>query len=128
MKISTSIKLRDALDLLHSHLPTHILSYSYIPEQNQMRLNLTNGSRLYIIYNEADEYAYQLSFSYDPLDRIRFDSMDKNWSVQSSPHHFHPRYNKNGFDSPMMGVPSNDIPILIELIKSHNLEDKNLRF
>ena len=50
-----------------------ILSFSFLPEQNQLRFDLRNGSRLYIIYNDFDEYAYQLNFSYNPLDRIRFD-------------------------------------------------------
>ena len=105
-----------------------ILSFSFIPEQNQLKFDLRDGSRLYIIYNDVNEYAYQLSFSYDPLDRIRFDSMDKNWPTSNPPHHFHPRFTKNGFHSPMIGSPSYDIPILIKLLKTHKLEDKNLRF
>ncbi|MHA1719294.1 MAG: hypothetical protein ACTSXK_07200 [Promethearchaeota archaeon] len=54
--------------------------------------------------------------------------MDKNWPTSNPPHHFHPRFTKNGFHSPMIGSPSYDIPILIKLLKTHKLEDKNLRF
>ena len=113
---------------MYSNLSESILSFSYIPEQNQLRFDLRNGSRLYIVYNDFDEYAYQYIFSDDPLDRIRFDAMDKKWNVPTPPHHFHPRFNKNGFHSPMNGIPSHDIPILIKMLKSHELEDKNLQF
>ncbi len=54
--------------------------------------------------------------------------MDKNWDVLNPPHHFHPRFNNEGLHSPMIGTPNHDIPILIDLITSHQLENKNLRF
>ncbi len=57
---------------MYSNISVLILSFSFIPEQNQLRFDLRDGSRLYIIYNDVNEYAYQLSFSYDPLDRIKF--------------------------------------------------------
>ena len=113
---------------MYSNLSESILSFSYTPEQNQLRFDFRNGSRLYIVYNDFDEYAYQLNFSDDPLDRIRFDAMDKKWVVPTPPHHFHPRFSKDGFHSPMNGIPSHDIHILIRMLKSHELEDKNLQF
>ncbi|MBN2157702.1 MAG: hypothetical protein JW776_16765 [Candidatus Lokiarchaeota archaeon] len=62
------------------------------------------------------------------MDRIRFDAMDKNWSVKNSPHHFHPRFELEGYFSPMTGDPKVDIPKLVEFIKSHILEDSKHRF
>ncbi len=74
------------------------------------------------------EYAYQLCFSNNFLDRVRFDAMDKNWEVINPPHHYHPRFSKKGFQSPMTGNPKQDIPIFIDLIRTHKLEDKKHRF
>ena len=54
--------------------------------------------------------------------------MDKEWNVSSKPNHFHPRFTKNGFNSPMTGDFSIDIPLLIEMIKNHKLLDERLRF
>ncbi|MHA1646916.1 MAG: hypothetical protein ACTSVL_05020 [Promethearchaeota archaeon] len=121
-------KLNIAKNILNSSLSELILSFSFLPEQNQLRFDLRNGSRLYIIYNVFGEYAYQLSFSYNPLDRIRFDAMDKKWKVPNPPHHFHPRFIKEGFHSPMTGNPSQDLPVLIDLIISHKLDNTNVRF
>ncbi len=67
-------------------------------------------------------------FSTQKLDRIRFDCMDKKWEVKSKPNHFHPRYNENGYESPMKGNVKQDISLLINLIKKGQLKDKDFRF
>lgn len=95
---------------------------------NQLKTEFSDSSLLYIVYNEFGEYAYQLIFSNNKLDRIRFDSMDKNWEVDTNPNHFHPRFSKNGYNSPMTGKYENDLPILIKLINNGNLLDENYRF
>lgn len=81
-----------------------------------MRFDFNNGSRLYIAYNDFDEYAYQLIFSFEPLDRIRFNAMDKSWNVDEPPHHFHPRFDEKGYNSPMLGIPSEYFPLFIIIL------------
>jgi len=83
---------------------------------------------LYIGYNDADEYAYQLIFSTEHLDRVRFDNMDKKWDVLSKPHHFHSRYNTKAYYNPMTGTPLEDIPFLVQLIQSGDLKQKDFVF
>ncbi len=105
-----------------------INSIIFQTEHNQLKLTFNDGSLLYIGFNDAEEYAYQLIFSAENLDRIRFDCMDKNWIVSSNPHHFHPRFHTEGFESPMNGNPETDIPLLIKLIQEGQLKQKDIRF
>jgi len=62
------------------------------------------------------------------LDRCRFDNYDDKWNVKTRPNHFHPRYDENGYNSPMTGNPSQDLQLLIKLIKTGNLLAKKIRF
>lgn len=84
----------------------------------QLMLSFTTGIRLFIRYNEFEEYGYQIVFSRKKYDIARFDNFDDRWPVASSPHHFHPRNNKSVEKSPMIGLPAKDIPILIEFIQN----------
>ena len=93
-------------------------------EHNQLRITFHDDTVLYIGYNDAEEYAYQLMFSKEHLDRIRFDCMDKKWDVSSDPHHFHPRFHLQGLVSPMNGDPTTDIPLLVNLIQKGDLKKK----
>ncbi len=79
------------------------------------------GIGIYIRYNDFEEYSYQIVFSQEFLDRIRYDNYDEMWNVNSKPHHLHPRGKKAAFESPMNGEPKHDIPILLkELIEKKN--------
>ncbi len=40
------------------------------------------------------------------LDRCRFDNYDDKWNTITRPNHFHPRFVKEGFKSPMIGHPN----------------------
>ena len=64
--------------------------------------------------NDYDEYSYQIVFSQQPLDRIRFDNYDAHWEVKSSPHHVHKRFEKDGSGSIMNGDPEHDISLLLK--------------
>ena len=75
-----------------------------------------DGSKLYIQYNQHNQYSYHLKFSNSQIDRIRYDNYDDRWPVKSKPHHFHPRNSKLAEKSPMIENPKNDIPLLIEMI------------
>lgn len=93
-----------------------------------MKFEFRDKTVLYIIYNKVGEYAYQLLFSSQPLDRVRFDSMDKEWNTTTKPHHFHPKTDKKGYDSQMIGDLLIDIPKLIKFITSGELKDPTKRF
>ena len=82
----------------------------------QLKLTFTTGSKLFIRYNEFEEYGYQLVISKKKYDTIRFDNFDDRWPVPSRPHHFHPKNNNPVRESPMVGLPSEDVPKLIAII------------
>lgn len=84
-----------------------------------LEIKLINGLRLHIRYNDFGEYSYKLIFSSDDLDRIRFDNYDKDWNVETKPHHYHLRGAEEAMKSPMSGTPSDDLPILISEIEKH---------
>jgi hypothetical protein len=77
-------------------------------------MQFTNGIILYVRFNDFDEYAYHIQFSYAREDRIRYDNYDENWPVRTAPHHVHPRGSMDATDSMMNGDPSLDIPRLIK--------------
>ena len=89
---------------------------------------LRDGTKFYVRYNNHNEYSYTVIFSKNKWDRIRFDNYDDKWIVKTRPNHFHPRYNKDGFVSPMNGLPEHDIPLLSSFIKSGDLFSQDFRF
>lgn len=71
---------------------------------------------LYIRYNDFGEYSYNVIFTPNPDDQMRFDNYDDRWDVKTRPHHLHVRGLKSTTESPMGGEPIHDIPILIDKI------------
>ncbi|MFW9992672.1 MAG: DUF6516 family protein [Candidatus Odinarchaeota archaeon] len=126
--MSSLDKLNKAKQLIRKSLDQRITSYAYQANHNQLKFTFRDGSVLYVIYNRIGEYAYQLLFSKQSLDRVRFDSMDKEWNVDTKPNHFHPRGDKKGYRSPMIGNPEDDIPELVKLILSGELKNRTKRF
>lgn len=98
-----------------------IITDELLANHNQRKYSFRDGTVLYIVFNSAGEYAYQLLFSTQKLDRIRFDCMDKKWEVKTKPNHFHPRYTEQAFESPMKGETEKDLNLLINLIKKGDL-------
>ena len=82
-----------------------------------LMIQLKDGSILYIRYNDFVEYSYQIMFSHKPLDRVRFDNYDDRWEVSTRPHHLHPRNQEKAKESQMTGIPSHDIPLLIDYVR-----------
>jgi hypothetical protein len=78
-----------------------------------------NGLILYVRFNYFDEYSYQIQFSHDKDDRIRYDNYDPTWDVSTKPHHVHVRGKQEGVDSPMTGDPGHDMPFLIKELKHY---------
>ncbi len=105
-----------------------ILHFKIEDNLGRLKVFFSNGSILYVYYNNYDEYAYQIVFSSSPLDRIRFDSMDAKWDVESKPNHFHPRFTKEAFESPMLGEPSTDMRKLCSLIQEGKVKSQDFRF
>ena len=84
---------------------------------SSLKFIFNNGTILFVTYNKVAEYSYQYIYSYKKYDRERYDNYDKHWKVKTRPHHFHPRYKKEGNESPMNGFPDHDIPVLIKFLK-----------
>ncbi|MHA1911035.1 MAG: toxin-antitoxin system TumE family protein [Candidatus Kariarchaeaceae archaeon] len=126
--MSSFDKLKVSYDYFQVSL-SHEIQFITLDEiLDRIKIGLNDGIFVYVRYNDFLEYSYQIIFSTSKYDRIRFDNYDDKWQVDTRPHHFHPRYSKKGFKSPMSGKPTEDIPLVIGLIKNNNLRDKNYRF
>jgi hypothetical protein len=121
-------KLNRAFQILQKDLRKLIHHITLDDELVRIKIELTDGSTIYIMYNDHSEYGYNLIFSSIKYDRVRFDNFDDTWQVSSQPHHFHPRYAKEGFTSLMTGNPEEDIALFTKLIKSRSLTDPEFRF
>ena len=107
-------KLTIARKLLLNELLSEIKEEYIDSERPFLKITFFQGLVLYIRYNDYGEYSYQLIFSSEPLDRIRYDNYDDMWKVNSKPHHFHSLGEKTAIESPMNGDPKHDIPILLK--------------
>ncbi|MFW9988883.1 MAG: DUF6516 family protein [Candidatus Odinarchaeota archaeon] len=107
-------KLTIARKILLNELLSKIKNEFIDDERPFFKITFFKGLLLYIRYNDYDEYSYQLVFSQEPLDRIRYDNYDDMWKVKSRPHHVHLRGKQTAIKSPMNGDPNHDIPILIK--------------
>ena len=83
-------------------------------ERPRLEITFLKGFKVYIRYNDLGEYSYQLTFSQKKVDRIRYDNFDKKWPVSTQPNHLHPKGDLKAIDSPMIGDPQHDIPLLIQ--------------
>jgi hypothetical protein len=111
-------KLLAARKILLGRLLSEIKDEYIDDERPFLKITFFKGIVLYIRYNDYDEYSYQIVYSQEPLDRIRYDNYDDLWNVKSKPNHFHPKGEKKALESPMIGNPEHDIPILLkELLK-----------
>jgi hypothetical protein len=126
--MTSAMLLKRALILLENNLSTKILSITFRPSLKQITFELQDGIIGHLKYNDFKEYGYNITFSPLALDRCRFDNFDALWNVKTAPHHFHPRHDHDGHESPMIGDPDNDIPILCKRLEDGSLKDKNLRF
>ena len=114
-------KLTAARKLLLYRLLSEIKDEYIDDERPFLKITFFRGLVLYIRYNDFDEYSYQIVYSQEPLDRIRYDNYDDMWKVNSKPHHFHPKGDKTAIESPMNGEPSHDIPILLKELMEKNI-------
>ncbi len=87
-----------------------------------------DGSRIYVRYNDHDQYTYSVVFSASEGDKCLFDNYDDRWKVTTRPHHFHSRFRTQVSASPMRGKPEEDIVLLCKLFLDGQLQSRDLRF
>lgn len=121
-------KLDKSKLLIEKELSITLKTLNFEPKLARIHVSLRNGTQFYIRYNDYGEYSYSIFFSKMKLDRCRFDNYDDKWNVITRPNHFHPRFVKEGFKSPMIGHPNKDIQKLCTLLKSDKLLLKDFRF
>ncbi len=97
-------------------LSGHIIEFNIDGGSNRLKFLVDNGIQVYIRYNNYGEYTYVIQFSLEKFDQIRYDNFDDTWVVPTRPHHCHLRHNKDVVDSPFVGEPETDIPILSDII------------
>jgi len=107
----------EARRLLMEALGTEILETEMDTSIYQLKIKFNQGSILFIRYNKYNEYAYQVIFSKKKNDFIRYDNFDDKWKGSTKPHHIHSRFDNPIVESPMIGVPKHDMPILINFLK-----------
>ena len=99
--------------LLENLLPK--IKNEYVDDElPYLEISFFKGLFLYILYNDNEEYSYQLIYSQKPLDRIRYDNYDDMWNVKSKPHHFHHKGEKTAIESSMNGDPKHDMLFLLK--------------
>ena len=126
--MSRAIKISAAIECVEKVLSGKIASISTQINKGKAKFLLQDGCFLYITYNDFNEYGYQLIFSGLTLDRVRFDNFDRHWENSSNPHHFHPRFDEIGLESPMNGNPSHDLELICNLIQSKEIYRENFHF
>lgn len=112
-----SEKLQEALRVLQEDFHKHIISHILSEEKPVLRIEFVNSLVLYIRYNDFNEYSYQLNYSRNKYDRIRYDNYDRHWKVKTTPHHLHERGKHSAIESPMKGIPTEDMQVLITILK-----------
>ena len=73
-------KLNIAKDILEKQLKSKIQNIILNTNLERIKINLRDGTVLFIQYNNYNEYSYSIIFSSAHLDRIRFDNYDIGWN------------------------------------------------
>ncbi len=110
-------KLQIAKEMLEKELISKLQNLTLYSNLERLKITLKDGTIIFIQYNNYNEYSYSIIFSSLELDRIRFDNYDKGWDINSKPNHYHPRKERIGKSSPMIGNPQKDMLILTEIIQ-----------
>ncbi|MHA1721385.1 MAG: hypothetical protein ACTSWX_11335 [Promethearchaeota archaeon] len=108
-------KLSVAKSVLLSFFSKKILEISLSKEHFTFKLIFTHNERLFIRYNDYNEYSYQYYFFSQLGDFICFDNFDDRWPISTRPHHLHTK-NKKVIESVMNGDPNHDIPLLSQKV------------
>jgi hypothetical protein len=120
--------VKQARIIIDQLLTSSISSISIDFEDPKLTAELRDGTRVYIQFNDHNQYSYTIAFSSDQNDRCRFDNYDDRWRVDTKPNHFHPRGERKAIDSPMTGIPDHDTKLLCDLILTKKLLQKEVHF
>ena len=105
-------------DIILKELRGSISEIDLDEDTGKLVIKLKSGVTVFIRYNNYGQYSYVVMFSFEKLDRVRFDNFDDKWEVPSKPHHTHPRHQEKAIASPFKGIPSDDIKFLCSIIQS----------
>ncbi len=111
----------EAYDIINKELRSFISEIHLDEDTGRLRIKLKSGITVFFRYNNYGQYSYVVLFSSQKLDRIRFDNFDDRWEVTSKTNHTHPRYQEVATSSPFSGIPSNDVMILCNLLRSGDI-------
>ncbi len=78
-------KLLLAKVYLEKYLSQNVLQLNFELRLRRIEVLLLDNNKIYITYNDHEQYGYQIVFSDCQLDRCRFDNFDKGWRVPTSP-------------------------------------------
>ncbi|MHA2363548.1 MAG: hypothetical protein ACXAC7_06295 [Candidatus Hodarchaeales archaeon] len=112
-----------AADSVRKELKSLIILEEIDIISGKIKINLSNGTIIYLRFNNYKQYTYVIQFSFRRLDRVRFDNFDDKWIVSTRPHHCHPLNRKDAIESIFTGDPEEDMPILGELVRSGKIND-----
>lgn len=116
--MDASQKLRVIEKLFLQELSQDIVELERNIDKERLKIVFKTGIKIYIQFNNYQEYSYSIIFSDELFDRIRFDNYDEKWVLATNPHHIHPRFEKEAVQSPMNGNPEHDGQHLIKYLKS----------
>jgi len=118
-------KLQAAFDLISRKYNNIVREIELDKNRPVLKIILQSEVTVFIRYNDFGEYTYLAIFSPAPDDMIRFDNYDDTWPVSSRPHHFHTQGLNDVIESPMKGLPTNDIPLLLKKIEEITKKESN---
>ena len=119
--MSSEQLILEVYDIIQRELRRFISEIDLDEDTGRLRTKLKSGITVFMRYNNYNQYSYVILFSSQTLDRVRFDNFDDRWEDTTKPHHTHPRYKENATRRPFKGSPSEDTPILCNLIRSGDI-------
>ena len=111
-------KILEAQKIINNNLASEIRSTNLNKWGKELEVSLFNGVRIYIVYNDFNQYSYSVIYSESKHDRIRYDNYDDRWDVTTKPHHLHLRGSRQTIESKMIGNPHKDMEILVQIVLS----------
>jgi len=121
-------KIERARLLLEKQLEEYIIDVQINYDSPRLVALLRDGTKIYIRYNDHEQYTYSIVFSSSYLDKCLFDNYGDKWEVSTRPHHFHARFQSSVSSSPMVGIPETDVEELCNLVLPGKLFSPDLQF
>lgn len=97
-------KINSFKTFLLTQFSEYINEFEFDDERVRLNVYFIGNQRLFIRFNDYQQYAYQFILSPKIGKFFRFDNFDDHWDVSKKPHHFH-SIEGNVVKSPMNGEP-----------------------